>query len=188
VLDFLLDFDHRLFLYFNSKGNESFDFFWLLITNKFFNLLIYFFACLLIFKKTNFRYFIFLTIWVSILILVSDQTSNFFKLYFKRLRPCHNDEFLFLSRLVKSSCGGLYSFFSAHASNSFSLATIFFFLFKKHFLKGYWFFIITASLISYSRIYLGVHFPIDIFVGSIFGFVYGFVFYKIWIIYLHKLV
>ena len=76
-------------------------------------------------------------------------------------------------RLVKDSCGGKYGFFSAHASNSFTLAVFFGLLYKKKFRYLIYISLFYASLISYSRIYLGVHFPLDIIFGATFGIIIG---------------
>ena len=56
------------------------------------------------------------------MITITDQGANIFKDSFKRLRPCYNESIIDSLRLVKENCGGKYGFFSAHASNSFSLA------------------------------------------------------------------
>jgi undecaprenyl-diphosphatase len=75
-------------------------------------------------------------------------------------------------RLVKASCGGKYGFFSGHSSNSFALA----FFFSLIFNKVKWLMPILlsfAGLIAYSRIYLGVHYPLDILCGAFAGILMG---------------
>ena len=103
------------------------------------------------------------------MILISDQSANIFKDSFQRLRPCYDELVKDSVRLVKDGCGGKYGFFSAHASNSFSLAVFFGLLFKDFSKYPIYFTLIFASLISYSRVYLGVHYPLDILFGSLFG-------------------
>ena len=112
--------------------------------------------------------------WLSL----SKIEANIFKDSFQRLRPCYNESISDSLRLVKENCGGKYGFFSAHASNSFSLAIFFGLLFKNRIRYMIIITIVYASLISYSRIYLGVHFPIDIIVGSSFGIFVGFIIYS----------
>ena len=112
------------------------------------------------------------------MITIADQGANLFKDSFQRLRPCHNESLKDTLRLVKENCGGKYGFFSAHASNSFSLAIFFGLLFKNRIRYIILITIVYASLISYSRIYLGVHFPIDIIIGSSFGLCVGFIMYS----------
>ena len=114
------------------------------------------------------------------MILIADQTANLFKDSFQRLRPCYNESLIDSVRLVKESCGGKYGFFSAHASNSFSLTVFFGLLYKNKFRYVICISLLYASLISYSRIYLGVHFPLDILFGGIFGITIGLVIFRIY--------
>ena len=83
-------------------------------------------------------------------------------------------------RLVKSSCGGKYSYFSGHASNSFAIATFFVVLFAKRFRAMRLLFVI-ATLVAYSRIYIGVHYPLDVISGAVFGAFAGWLFAKIYL-------
>ena len=181
MLDLIVEYDHKLFLWLNNLGNESFDWFWMLMTNKLFNFFVYSIALIYLLKKTDIKSLISMILFLSILILISDQTSNLFKNFFERLRPCHDEQISSYMRLVKDSCGGFYSFFSAHASNSFSLASFFFFVYYKIIQRKIILFFVLASLVSYSRVYIGVHYPLDIITGSIFGFVSGFVLFRFWV-------
>ena len=113
------------------------------------------------------------------MILISDQSANIFKDSLQRLRPCYDELIKDSVRLVKEGCGGKYGFFSAHASNSFSLAVFFGLLFKNFSKYPIYFTLIFASLISYSRIYLGVHYPLDIIFGALFGVINGLVIYRV---------
>ena len=187
MLDLILEYDHKLFLWLNNLGNESFDWFWMLITNKVFNFFVYSIALIYLLKKTDIKSLISMILFLSILILISDQTSNLFKNFFERLRPCHDEQIFNSMRLVKDSCGGLYSFFSAHASNSFALASFFFFVYYKIIQRKIILFFVLASLVSYSRVYIGVHYPLDIITGSVFGFVSGFILFKFWIFSLKRI-
>ena len=112
-------------------------------------------------------------LFVALSVLLADQISvHLFKNVFQRLRPCHEEELIGLLHMVKS-CGGYYGFVSSHAANSFAVATLIIFLFKqKH--RWIWFVMVPyAFLIIYSRVYLGVHYPSDVFVGAILGFLIG---------------
>lgn len=113
---------------------------------------------------------IFIFIVVVALITISDQISvHAFKNVFLRLRPCHEPTLEGLVHIVNNKCGGDYGFYSSHASNHFALASfLIFFLSKK--IKYFSFIILSwASLIAYSRIYLGVHYPGDVLAGAIAG-------------------
>ena len=187
MFDFIIEYDHKLFLWLNNLGNETFDGFWMLMTNKVVNFLIYTIALIYLFKKINVKSLISLILFLCFLILISDQTANLFKNFFERLRPCHDDQISSYVRLVKQNCGGLYSFFSAHASNSFALATFFFFVYNKIIQRKIILFFIFALLVSYSRVYIGVHYPLDIISGSFFGFISGFVFFRFWVFSLKRI-
>ncbi len=84
---------------------------------------------------------------------------HFFKNTFERLRPCHQLEQV---RIV-GECGGLYSFISSHAANTFAIAFFIGLTLKN--IKWFVFLFSWAVIIGYSRIYLGVHFPFDIIGG-----------------------
>lgn len=110
--------------------------------------------------------------WKSVLYLVSsvvfaDQfSSSFLKPLFKRLRPCHVDEFQSWIHLPVG-CGGQFGFCSSHAANSFAIAIGFYLLTKNK--SAGMALVLWASIISYSRIYLGAHYPLDVLVGALVG-------------------
>ena len=174
--------DYKLFLFLNNLGTTKFDAFWLSLSKIEANILMYLFLIFLFFHikklRPKFLYIFYLLFVIAIMITITDQGANFFKDSFQRLRPCYNQSISDSLRLVKENCGGKYGFFSAHASNSFSLAIFFGLLFKNRIRYMIIITIVYASLISYSRIYIGVHFPIDIIVGSSFGIFVGFIIYS----------
>ncbi len=182
MIEEILRLDSKLFLYLNNLGTSKFDIFWISLSKIEANILMYLFLILLFFYIQKIRpkliyifYFIFV---IALMITITDQGANIFKDSFKRLRPCYNESIIDSLRLVKENCGGKYGFFSAHASNSFSLAIFFGLLFINRISYIIMITIVYASLISYSRIYLGVHYPIDIIFGSFFGIFVGFVMYS----------
>ena len=178
----ILKLDSKLFLFLNNLGTTKFDAFWLSLSKIEANIVMYLFLIFLFFHikklRPKFLYIFYLLFVIALMITITDQGANFFKDSFQRLRPCYNESISDSLRLVKENCGGKYGFFSAHASNSFSLAIFFGLLFKNRIRYMIIITIVYASLISYSRIYLGVHFPIDIIVGSSFGIFVGFIMYS----------
>ena len=178
----ILKLDSKLFLFLNNLGTTKFDAFWLSLSKIEANIVMYLFLIFLFFHikklRPKFLYIFYLLFVIALMITITDQGSNFFKDSFQRLRPCYNESISDSLRLVKENCGGKYGFFSARASNSFSLAIFFGLLFKNRIRYMIIITIVYASLISYSRIYLGVHFPIDIIVGSSFGIFVGFIIYS----------
>ena len=182
MIEEILKLDSKLFLYLNNLGTSKFDIFWISLSKIEANILMYLFLILLLFYIQKIRpkliYIFYLFFVIALMIAITDQGANIFKDSFQRLRPCYNESIIDSLRLVKENCGGKYGFFSAHASNSFSLAIFFGLLFINKIRYIIMITIVYASLISYSRIYLGVHYPIDIFFGGFFGIFVGFVIYS----------
>jgi len=113
-------------------------------------------------------------ILAAVMILVSDQLSNLAKETFQRLRPSHEPGLMV--HLVNAYKGGEYGFYSGHATNNFSIAVFMIVLAGKRF-KWIWMIALPyALLISYTRVYLGVHFPGDILAGAIMGSLIGYLF------------
>ena len=175
----LLEWDTTIFLFLNGLGTPFFDPFWMIVTHKFTNIIFYLGLSLWFYKIKGGRQTLFLLLSVGILILVTDQVTNFFKYGFERLRPCHNPEIQDVMRIVKKGCGGLYGYFSGHASNSFALATYFSIIFSSRFTKIQFVLYLIAACIAYSRVYIGVHYPLDIISGAFFGSLWAFVFSSI---------
>ena len=184
MIEEILKLDSQLFLFLNNLGSPTFDNFWIYLSYKESNILFY--LALLIFyffsesKKIKLTEVFYSLFFIAIMIAIADQTANLFKDSFQRLRPCYNESLISFVRLVNESCGGKYGFFSAHASNSFSLAVFFGLLYKNRFRYIIYISLLYASLISYSRIYLGVHFPLDILFGGVYGITIGLVVFRIY--------
>lgn len=182
MIEEILKLDSKLLIFLNNLGVPKFDNFWVNLSKIEANILMYLFLICLFFyiqkahlKVANILYIILV---IVIMITITDQGANLFKDSFQRLRPCYDETVKDSIRLVKDNCGGKYGFFSAHASNSFSLAIFFGLLFRNRIRYIILITLVYASFISYSRIYLGVHFPIDIIFGSLFGLFIGFSIYK----------
>lgn len=176
----LIALDRQLFLFLNHMGSKTFDGFWMLMTNKATNIFLYLILAFLYLRQTSPKSFLMLLTFVAIMILVTDQGTNLFKNGFERLRPCHDPSLREMLRLVKSTCGGLYGYFSGHASNSFALAVFFSIIFRNKYNRLPFLLLFIAFLVAYSRIYIGVHYPLDVISGIAFGTLVGMVFYFIW--------
>lgn len=178
MIETLLSLDQKIFLFLNGLGSENFDFFWLFITKQsnwtlFFVTILYF-----INRKIGFKQTILLVVFIMALVTFTDQTTNLVKNTIQRLRPCNNEEISGIMRIVKSS--NTFSFFSGHASNTMGVTVFLFFLFKSQF-KYLGFLFLWPLIFAYSRIYLGLHYPLDIICGYIFGAFSGFLAYKIYL-------
>lgn len=176
----LLDLDESVFLALNGLGDSRFDIFWLFITNKFLNVFIYLILVIYFYKNNSLKYSLYLVLTVSILILFTDQFTNLIKYSISRPRPCHEESLYGLVRLVKPTCGGAFGYFSGHASNSFALAVLFSGILSSKFKYISVYLIIFASFVAYSRIYIGVHYPLDVISGAIIGSIFGYLVLIIW--------
>jgi len=119
---------------------------------------------------------------VAVAIALTDQVSSFiFKPLIHRLRPCADPSMLGQVKLLIGACPTSFRFTSSHAANHFSLA-MFIFMTLQPLLKKYtYLFFLWAALISYSQIYVGVHYPLDVVSGCIIGLSLGYVFAKIYL-------
>ncbi len=182
MIEEILKLDSKLLIFLNNLGVPRFDNFWVSLSKIEANILMYLFLICLFFyiqkSRLKFANILYLITVIAIMITITDQGANLFKDSFQRLRPCYDETLKDSIRLVKDNCGGKYGFFSAHASNSFSLAIFFGLLFRNRIRYIILITLVYASFISYSRIYLGVHFPIDIIFGILFGLFIGFSIYK----------
>ena len=163
--------DKEVFLYLNNLGSSSFDQFWILLSETWIWVPLYMIFLYLLFRTFPLRSLIFILIFIALGVTVSDQLAGIFKTGIARFRPCHDPALEGLMREVK--CGGQFGFYSSHASNTFFIATFMSLLLKNKFKILPYVLLFWAAIVSYSRIYLGVHFPMDIIMGALMGFLLG---------------
>lgn len=183
-LDFIIQKDKELMLFLNNLGSESWDTFWLYVTSKLTWIPLFLLLLYLVIKSFDKKRILFILIAISLLIAFTDQSSNFFKFTFERLRPCNDLSINDQLRILKQSQS--FSFFSAHSANSFGVSTFLFLLLRKNY---QWIILvfIWPILFAYSRIYIGMHFPTDLLAGMIYGSVSGIIFYRITIKILNRI-
>ncbi len=179
MLDQLLQFDSELFLFLNNLGSTSWDGFWMAYTTKIYWAPLYTILLYLMYKQWGNKAFLITVAVIALMILFTDQITNLFKYGFERPRPCHVDTLISKMRIVREGCGGRFGFFSGHASNSMAVAIFAGLMLKDRFKYLIYLLVIWAIVMAYSRIYVGVHYPLDVFCGMLFGGFSGFLFYKL---------
>jgi len=179
MLEQLLQYDNELFLFLNNLGTETWDGFWMFYTTKFNWIPFYALLLFLMYKQRMNKTFLWTVLVIVLMVTFTDQITNLFKHGFKRPRPCYNEDFIGKMRLVKEWCGGKYGYFSGHSSNSMAVAVFVGLTLLKRYKYLVFILLFWAFLMAYSRVYIGVHYPLDILCGMLFGALSGFGFYKL---------
>lgn len=174
----IIEWDEWVFLFLNGLGHESMDGIWLILTEKWTSIPLYIVLLVLIQLKLGWKRTGLFLVFAVLMITISDQTSNISKDYFQRLRPC-DTELIDQMRFIAKRCGK-FGFFSAHASSTFALAIFIGVLLKPHYRWILPVLISWSLVISYSRIYIGVHYPTDLIVGWLVGLLLGLFTYVAW--------
>ncbi|MEO8473561.1 MAG: phosphatase PAP2 family protein [Chryseolinea sp.] len=162
----IIDLDRELFLLLNGLYDAQLDQIMYLISGNLAWIPLYGFLIYYVVKSDKQNAWIVL-LGIVLTILLSDQiTSGFMKPLFMRLRPTWDSHLSSLVHVVNDYRGGKFGFPSSHAANTFSVTLLIFLVFRKNWML---FLFLWPLIVSYSRIYLGVHFPLDIFVGWMMG-------------------
>ncbi len=179
MLDKLITIDTNVFLWINGYHSPFWDKLMWHISGKLEWLPLYLLLAGYIIYRYRWRSLpVFIVI--GIVITLADQLSVIaFKQTIQRLRPTHNSDIAYLVHTVNDYRGGSFGFISSHAANSFALAGFLSLLFQKRYFTLFMFF--WAALVSYSRIYLGVHYPGDILGGAIFGCLIAWTSYRLYL-------
>lgn len=176
MFDILKEWDRELFVFLNSLGIEKFDNFWITATQietwtplflLFFFLIFHYFK----WKRGGaILFFLLLTFGITIFF------TGFVKDYVARLRPNNVEALSEVIRILQKPIN--YSFFSGHASSSFSVTTFMALILRQ---KTKWIFLayLWPLIFVTSRIYVGVHYPSDILVGALVGTIFAIIFYKL---------
>jgi undecaprenyl-diphosphatase len=181
MIESLNTLDTRLFLILNGWHNSFFDPIMYWFSDKLIWIPMYLLIAFYIVKHYK-RQGIYILLFIGLVILLCDQTASLLiKNIVHRLRPSHEPALAGLVHLSKAGPGGLYGFVSSHAANAFGVATFLAFSLNARFkILTYWLFV-WALLVSYSRIYNGVHYPGDVAGGIIVGIFIGWMLARVYV-------
>lgn len=178
AIEGLLPLERDLFFALNGSDSVILDNIMWTLSGRFVWIPLLLFIVFVFFYKTPRKVGMLVTLFFILVFVTSDQvSSSIFKPLFERFRPSHHPDFMDQVDILNGYRGGRYGFISGHATNSFGLAVFLSFIFRYR-----WITIISllwATLNSYTRIYLGVHFISDIVAGMIVGSLIGFLLYSL---------
>lgn len=164
----LLALDQQLFLFLNSLHAAWLDPIMIAVSGKLTWIPLYLLIVYLVYRNQQWRGLLWFVVCAGLVVLLADRISVLaFKDIFQRLRPCHEASIADYVYLPSGHKGGLYGFVSSHAANTFGIAIL-----TALFLQKRWatlLLLIWALWVSYSRIYMGVHYPGDVLCGAILG-------------------
>ncbi len=181
MIESFLIYDEQLFHFFNQQcQNIFFDTIMPFIRNKKNWIPLYIFLSIFFIYKFQWKKGIIIILMTILTVGVSDTiSSKIIKPQVERPRPCHDNNNVTPHLLI--SCGGGYSFTSSHATNHFAIATFLGLILLPFSRIIFYLFLLWATAISFAQIYVGVHYPLDVFCGGILGSMIGylmFILYK----------
>ena len=165
--EILLDSDKRFFLLLNGGWGPGWDTFFYYVSARLTWVPLYATILYAVWRRWGWRGTIWVVVFLGATIGLSDQICNFFKYNTPKYRPTHTPDIESLVHTVRGYRGGLYGTVSAHSAISFAIA-----LFSAKLFRRWWYTVLIflwALLVVYSRIYIGLHYPMDIFFGAVLG-------------------
>jgi membrane-associated phospholipid phosphatase len=176
LFDWLIKADQELFLLLNTVCTHPFldaVYPWFREGNTWMPLYLFIIVLALVnFKQKAFAFILFAVLTV---VLTDQLSSSLIKPFFERPRPCRDPYLMNQIRMLLNGCSGGYSFTSSHATNHFGFAIYIMFTLSNIIGKWKYAFLIWAAAIAYGQVYVGVHYPLDIFFGALLGGFIGFV-------------
>ncbi len=167
MFEYLQNLDVKLFLLLNGQNSPFFDKIMVFISGRIEWLPLYLFLIFWTFYRFRRKGWLLIALAIVVFALTDMSSVHLFKNVFERLRPSRNPELEGLVHLVNGYRGGMYGFISSHAANTFGLAVFMCLIFRERWLVISM--LTWAVIVSYSRIYMGVHYPFDVIGGAIWG-------------------
>lgn len=164
-------FDTQALLWLNFDGGGLVDTLMWWISGKWTWVPLYAAVVAWVFWRKGWRTGVLFVVAASLMILCADQTASFFKHALPKFRPTHTPEIAPMVHTVGGYLGGLYGTVSSHAANSLA-----FMLLSSSVVRNRYYTVLMllwVVALCYSRLYLGVHFPMDIIFGLLDGALWG---------------
>jgi undecaprenyl-diphosphatase len=117
---------------------------------------------------------------ISLVVICTVVFPPFFDTIIPRLKPCHNPDIYRSVRLLGNDCGDYFGFFANRACFAFALCTYIFISLPRNFNWLKFTLVFWAILISYSRIYVGVHYPLNVLTASMIGVMNGIFIHRVY--------
>ncbi len=171
---FIKNLDYRLFSRMNGEWhNAFFDNFFPFVREPTFWIPFYFFLVLFVLLNFKIKGLLWMMFFIALAIVADYISSDLIKGNFPRVRPCKDPLLQNSIRFLVNYCPRSSSFTSSHAFNHFAAAMFIFTTFKKSISNKWIFIFVWAFMIAYAQVYVGVHFPFDVFCGALIGLLPG---------------
>ena len=179
-------FDTELLLYINHCNNVLLDGMMLKFSDTWTWSLMLLAVIFIVLRNRPWQEALLVFLGIGLCILLANQiSSSLLKPWVARFRPTHDPEIMFQVRHIAGRMGQ-YGFVSSHAANTFAVGTFLALVFKHRIMTIC--LMVWASVVGFSRIYLGVHFPLDVLCGGLLGIVTGIFVYLVIRLIINKLV
>lgn len=173
ILNYMIDIDTSVFLFLNGFHSSFWDCFMSMYSGRFIWVPMYATVLFLLYRVFGWKTATVYALAIGLSITVADQAcATWIRPYVERLRPSNLDNPLSaFTQVVDGYRGGSYGFPSCHAANSFAFASFMAMMVSR---RGFTLFIVLWAILNcYTRVYLGVHYPGDLLVGTVIGVAVG---------------
>lgn len=173
MLEQLIHYDQEGFIFINQTiSNVVFDWLMPVLRNPYTWAPLYLFLIIFLIRNYKKQGIVILVFFLMTFAVGDFMSSSIIKKEVMRIRPCNDVAFKDQVNL-RVRCGSGYSFPSSHATNHFALGIFLLVIFRKRWKPIVWLSLGWAASISFAQIYVGVHYPIDIFAGATLGSIIG---------------